>query len=92
VSSIGWVGVDPTQPTVRRPRSPRARSRARVRGLSRLAAAILLLAIGILLGLALGDRPRDPARITTVRDVRQVTVTETVAERTTTVVVTAPAP
>ena len=77
---------------MRQPRSPRARSRARLRGLARLAAAILLLAVGILLGLALGDRPRDPARITSVRDVRQVTVTETVAERTTTVVVTASTP
>ena len=86
------MGVDPTQPTVRQPRSPRARRRARLSGLARLAAAILLLAVGILLGLALGDRPRDPARITSVRDVRQVTVTETVAERTTTVVVTASTP
>ena len=77
---------------MRQPRSPRTRSRARRHGLARLAAAILLLAIGILLGLALGDRPRDPASITSVRDVSQVTVTETVAEQTTTVVVTASTP
>lgn len=86
------MAADPTEPTVRQRRPPPRRSRARLAGLLRIAVAGLLLGAGILLGLALGDRPRDPARITSVRDVRQVTVTETVAERTTTVVVTAPAP
>jgi hypothetical protein len=50
----------------------------------------LVFATGLLLGNAFGDRPGPPHELTGIRGVRQVVVTQTVATRTVTVVVTGP--
>ena len=84
--------------TAGRPRRPPAERARRARRRRRAIAALKLLgvlavfAVGVLLGDAWGDRPGDPRPVTTARDVRQVRVTETVASRTITVVVSQPAP
>jgi hypothetical protein len=78
------------QTTARHPRPPSRSARRRRWGLlARILAAVVLLAVGIALGDALGDRPGETKPATVERDLGQVVLTETVAERTITVTVTA---
>jgi hypothetical protein len=78
-------GEEPAPP---RPR-PRRRRRRRWPGrAARWLVLALVFAAGLLLGDAFGDRPGPPRELTGIRGVRQVVVTQTVATRTVTVVVT----
>jgi len=74
------------------PRRPRRRRRRRtpLGTLVRIALVVLVFAVGIALGEALNDGPKAPRELTGIRGVRQVVVTQTVATRTITVVVTSP--
>ncbi len=73
--------------------SPRRRRRRRLLpALLRLVLLLAIFALGVVLGEAYADRPRPATTSTLEREVRQVTVTETVARRTVTVVVTGPTP
>lgn len=75
-----------------RDRRPRRRRRRVVPVLLRLLALLIVFGLGAALGDAYGDRPGAAGTATVDRDVRQVTVTESVARRTVTVVVSTPAP
>ena len=75
-----------------RDRRPRGRPRRILSTLLRLLALALVFGLGLALGDAYGDRPGRAGAATVDREIRQVTVTETVARRTVTVVVSTPAP
>jgi hypothetical protein len=85
--------VESPQTPVRRRRRPEP-ARARRRRLGRVAGSLLggalLFAVGIALGDAYGDRPRKPAPVVRISSVRPVVVTQTVATRTVTVVISTP--
>jgi hypothetical protein len=75
----------------RSPRRPAAPSRSRGSWVRRLllgAVVIGALALGVAIGNAAADRPQAPNPVTVTQKVRLVTVTETVASVTRTVVVT----
>jgi hypothetical protein len=75
-----------------RDRRPRRRRRRLLPTALRLLALLVVFGLGVALGEAYGDRPRPVGTATVDRDVRQVTVTESVARRTVTVVVSTGAP
>jgi hypothetical protein len=74
----------------RRPEPARERRRRVGRVAGTLLGGALLFAVGIALGDAYGDRPRKPAPVERISSVRPVVVTQTVATRTVTVVVSTP--
>ena len=75
-----------------RDRRPRRRRRRIVPVLLRVLALLIVFGLGVALGDAYGDRPGPAGTATVAREIRQVTVTERVARRTVTVVVSTPAP
>jgi hypothetical protein len=74
----------------RRPEPARARRRRLVRVAGSLLGGAIVFAVRIALGDAYGDRPRTPRPVVRISSVRPVVVTQTVATRTVTVVVSTP--